>query len=92
MATNMEIAQQGERFTVVDPPSLPQKPEFPNRLKFCAIGLGLGVALGAVFAGAFEMMDDRVHSVVDETARGLIAQIRDAATCDCEQCKAGGQR
>lgn len=62
MATSVVIAQQGERFTVVDPPSLPQKPEFPNRLKFCAIGLGLGVALGGVFAGAFEMMDDRVHN------------------------------
>jgi len=62
MATSVEIAQQGERFTVVDPPSLPQKPEFPNRLKFCAIGLGLGVALGGLVAGAFEMMDDRVHN------------------------------
>src|SRR5208282_543765 len=35
MATMMEMQQQGERFTIVDPPSLPQKPDFPNRLKFC---------------------------------------------------------
>lgn len=62
MATSLEIAQQGERFTVVDPPSLPQKPEFPNRLKFCAIGLGIGLALGAGVVGLFEMMDDRLHS------------------------------
>ncbi len=62
MATRMEIAQQGERFTVVDPASLPQKPEFPNRLKFCGIGLGIGLLLGVVVAGAFEMMDDCVHS------------------------------
>ena len=40
MATSMELLQQGERFTMMDPPSLPAKPEFPNRLKFCGIGLG----------------------------------------------------
>jgi succinoglycan biosynthesis transport protein ExoP len=61
MATSMELLQQGERFRVVDAPSLPQKPEFPNRLKFCGIGLGVGLALGGVVAGAFEMMDDRIY-------------------------------
>jgi polysaccharide biosynthesis transport protein len=62
MATSMELLQQGERFRVIDPPSLPTKPDFPNRLKFCGIGLLIGLALGFVVAGAFEMMDDRVHS------------------------------
>jgi succinoglycan biosynthesis transport protein ExoP len=61
MATSMELLQQGERFRVVDPPSLPQKPDFPNRLKFCGMGLGIGLALGVVVAGAFEMFDDRLH-------------------------------
>jgi polysaccharide biosynthesis transport protein len=61
MATSMELLQQGERFRIIDPPSLPVKPDFPNRLKFCGIGLGIGLALGVVVAGAFEMMDDRVH-------------------------------
>jgi polysaccharide biosynthesis transport protein len=61
MATSMELLQQGERFRIIDPPSLPVKPEFPNRVKFCGIGLGIGLALGAVVVGAFEMMDDRVY-------------------------------
>jgi len=61
MATSMELLQQGERFRIVDPPSLPIKPDFPNRLKFCGIGLGVGLALGFVFAGGFEMMDDRIY-------------------------------
>ncbi|MFZ0771049.1 MAG: hypothetical protein WCA49_03825 [Candidatus Sulfotelmatobacter sp.] len=61
MATSMELLQQGERFHVIDAPSLPTKPEFPNRLKFCGIGLGIGLALGVVVAGAFEMMDDRIY-------------------------------
>jgi len=61
MATSMELLQQGERFRIIDPPSLPLKPDFPNRLKFCVIGLGIGLVLGMVVAGAFEMMDDRIY-------------------------------
>jgi succinoglycan biosynthesis transport protein ExoP len=61
MATSMELLQQGERFRIIDPPSLPLKPDFPNRLKFCVIGLGIGLALGTVVAGSFEMMDDRIY-------------------------------
>ncbi len=62
MATSMEHMQQGERFSILDPPSLPLKPDFPNRLKFCGIGLGLGLALGLIVAGGLEFMDDRLHS------------------------------
>jgi hypothetical protein len=62
MATSMEQMQQGERFTMLDPPSLPGKPDFPNRLKFCGIGLGVGLALGLVLVVSLEAMDDRMHS------------------------------
>ncbi|MBB6142886.1 polysaccharide chain length determinant protein (PEP-CTERM system associated) [Silvibacterium bohemicum] len=62
MATSMEQMQKGERFRMLDPPSLPLKPSFPNRLKFCGIGLGVGLALGVVIAGGLEFMDDRIHS------------------------------
>ncbi len=61
MATSMELLQQGERFRIIDPPSLPLKPDFPNRLKFCVIGLGIGLALGFAVAAGFEMMDDRIY-------------------------------
>jgi polysaccharide biosynthesis transport protein len=62
MATNMEQMQQGERFTMLDPPSLSLKPDFPNRLKFCGLGLGVGLALGLIMVASFEIMDDRLHS------------------------------
>jgi polysaccharide biosynthesis transport protein len=61
----MEHMQQGERFTMLDPPSLPLKPDFPNRLKFCGIGLGVGLALGLIVAGGFEVLDDRMYSEKD---------------------------
>jgi polysaccharide chain length determinant protein (PEP-CTERM system associated) len=61
MATSMELLQQGEHFQMIDPPSLPAKPDFPNRLKFCGIGLGIGIALGGVLAGGMEFLDDRLY-------------------------------
>jgi polysaccharide chain length determinant protein (PEP-CTERM system associated) len=62
MATSMEKMQKGERFRMIDPPSLPLKPDFPDRLKFCAFGLAFGLGLGAVVVGGFEFMDDRLHT------------------------------
>jgi polysaccharide biosynthesis transport protein len=65
MATSMEQMQQGERFSMIDPPSLPLKPDFPNRLKFCGIGLGVGLALGIFVAGGLEFLDKRLYSEKD---------------------------
>jgi polysaccharide biosynthesis transport protein len=62
MATSMEHLQQGERFTMLDPPTLPAKPAFPNRLKFCAMGFAAGMFLGALIVGVMEFLDDRLHS------------------------------
>jgi succinoglycan biosynthesis transport protein ExoP len=62
MATSMEQMQQGERFSMIDPPSLPLKPDFPNRLKFCGMGLGVGLVLGLVLVVGLEFMDHRLHS------------------------------
>lgn len=61
MASDMEQSQQGERFTVLDPPSLPTAPDFPDRLKFCFIGLGSGLVLGLMIASFFEFLDDRLY-------------------------------
>jgi hypothetical protein len=62
MATSMEQLQQGERFTILDPPSLPLKPAFPNRLKMCGMGFVAGAVLGVLVVGLLEFMDDRLHS------------------------------
>jgi uncharacterized protein involved in exopolysaccharide biosynthesis len=73
MATSMEQMQQGERFSMLDPPNLPLKPDFPNRLKFCGIGLGVGLAFGLVVAGGFEVMDDRLHS--EKTIKAMLPTV-----------------
>jgi polysaccharide chain length determinant protein (PEP-CTERM system associated) len=61
MATNLELSQQGEHFRILDPPSLPQRPYFPNRLKFCGIGLVVGLILGGGVAVGTEFVDDRIY-------------------------------
>jgi polysaccharide biosynthesis transport protein len=68
MATSMEQMQKGQRFRMIDPPSLPIKPDFPDRLKFCAFGLAFGIGLGVLMVGALELADDRLH-----TEKGLKA-------------------
>ncbi len=50
---------------MLDPPSLPVKPDFPNRLKFCGFGVIAGLVLGIIVVAGFEFMDDRLH---DEAA------------------------
>lgn len=50
MATDMETRQKSERFTLLDPPRIPEKPFKPNRPLYGCIGslasLGLGILLG----------------------------------------------
>jgi len=70
MATSMEQMQEGERFIMLDPPSLPIKPDFPNRLKMCGAGLGAGAALGILIVVGLEFFDDRLHT--DKQIRKLL--------------------
>ena len=88
MATNMERMQQGERFTMLDPPSLPTRPTSPNRLKLCGIGLGVGLALGLLVVVGFEFMDDRIHNEKEIKAllpTAIIAEIPEIVTLSDRQ-------
>jgi polysaccharide biosynthesis transport protein len=88
MATSMEQMQQGERFTMLDPPSLPTKPDFPKRMRFCGIGLAVGLGLGIVVVAAFEYFDDRLYSEKEIKALltvGVIAEIPEVSNISDEQ-------
>jgi|tagenome__1003787_1003787.scaffolds.fasta_scaffold20977874_2 succinoglycan biosynthesis transport protein ExoP len=65
MATNLEKRQQGEQFRMIDPPSLPQKPYFPNRLFFSLGGLALGLALGIAILLTMEFLSPRVYGELE---------------------------
>jgi len=47
--------QQGETIEVVDPANLPSKPVAPKRLLLSAIGLVVGLAVGMILTGVFEI-------------------------------------
>ena len=61
VASNLENEQKGERFTLIEPPTVPEAPSKPNR---SAIGiLGVVASLAAAFGIGvlLEKFDDRVY-------------------------------
>ena len=62
LATNLEYQQQGEHFSIQDPPNLPTKPYSPNRIKLFVLGLAMGIILGGICAMGVEFFDNRIFS------------------------------
>ena len=50
---------------MVDPPNLPAKPTFPNRLLFAGGGLAGGLAMGFALALALELKDKSIRNEAD---------------------------
>jgi polysaccharide chain length determinant protein (PEP-CTERM system associated) len=65
MATDLERRQQGEQFRVLDPPSLPQKPTYPNRPFFGVGGFMGGLAFGLAIVFVIEAQDTTFRSERD---------------------------
>lgn len=62
VAYGLEKEQKGERFTLIDPARLPEKPFKPNRLAIFLIGIVLGVGAGVATAALREFTDQSVRS------------------------------
>jgi protein tyrosine kinase modulator len=62
MATEQLRRHEGDPLRIIDLSRLPLRPDFPNRIKLCGIGLVLGLVLGTLFAGGTEYFDDRLYS------------------------------
>jgi len=83
MATNLEKRQQGEQFRVLDPPSLPLKPYFPDRFKFSLAGLCVGAVLAFGIGLGLESADARIYGeedLPDFTSAPVLAGIPDVLT------------
>lgn len=70
MATNLEKRQEGEQFRILDPPSYPERPYFPQRLRFALGGLVAGILLGTALSIGLELLNPRVYREQDITALG----------------------
>jgi uncharacterized protein involved in exopolysaccharide biosynthesis len=62
MSTDLERTQQGEHFSMLDPPNLPSRPFKPNRLMLCGAGLAVGLVFGGGFAFANEKLSGKLFS------------------------------
>jgi polysaccharide chain length determinant protein (PEP-CTERM system associated) len=61
VAHGLEKEQKGERFTLIEPPRLPEKPFKPNRLAIMLIGFVLGAGAGVGLGALREFSDDTVR-------------------------------
>jgi capsular polysaccharide biosynthesis protein len=57
----LEKDRKGERFSLIDPPQLPEKPSSPNRPAILLLGLVLSVGSGVGSAAVLESLDDSVR-------------------------------
>ena len=62
VSQGLEKEQKGERFTLVDPARLPEKPYSPNRLAIALVGIVLGIGAGIGTAALKEFSDTSIHS------------------------------
>ena len=57
----LEKDRKGERFSLIDPPQLPEKPSSPNRPAILLLGLVLSLGGGVGSAAVLESLDDSVR-------------------------------
>jgi polysaccharide chain length determinant protein (PEP-CTERM system associated) len=65
MATDLERRQQGEQFSVMDQPNLPDSPTFPRRGVFVGAGFMGGLILGVMLVAWKEYRDTALRSERD---------------------------
>jgi uncharacterized protein involved in exopolysaccharide biosynthesis len=61
----LEESRMGEKFSLVDPPVTPEKPDRPNRLAIVLIGMVLACGAGAGFGSMAEFLDQSVRRADD---------------------------
>ena len=62
VSEGLEIQRKGERFSLIDPPSLPEKPDKPNRPAIVLLGFILALAGGIGSGAAAESLDHSIRT------------------------------
>jgi len=63
LAMSLEKQQGGQQFRLVEPPSLPDLPSSPQRIKFSLMGIGVGFFLGLVVAFVSDLARPTLHTM-----------------------------
>jgi uncharacterized protein involved in exopolysaccharide biosynthesis len=58
----LEVQRKGERFSLINPPELPEKPDRPNRLAILLLGAFLAMAGGVGAGVAADNVDRRIYT------------------------------
>ena len=66
----LEKERVGERLTLIDPPTLPEKPHKPDRLLLTLVTIVLSAGVGLAIGAFAEFMDTSVHAPDDLNAMG----------------------
>ena len=72
LAQGLEAEQKGERFSLIEPARLPEKPYKPNRLAILLIGLVLGVGAGVGTASLREFSDRSLKNIDELLMVGFV--------------------
>ena len=62
VSEGLEVQRKGERFSLIDPPGLPENPEKPNRKAIGLLGLILALAGAAGSAAVAENLDHSIRA------------------------------
>jgi succinoglycan biosynthesis transport protein ExoP len=62
ISQELEKDRKGERFSLIDPPQVPERPSSPNRPIILLLGVVLSMAGGATSAAVLESVDHSVRS------------------------------
>jgi polysaccharide chain length determinant protein (PEP-CTERM system associated) len=68
LAESLERERKGERFSIIEPPQLPEEPDKPNRIVLLFLGFVFGITGGVGNVFIKQSMDDTIYEVKDVIA------------------------